>query len=115
MLRDGRLEACLLIGPRATLPAREWLGDLFEADLVGDDDRLSLLTGRPAGARVDAGPIVCACFRVGANTIATAIEAGHATVAAVGQCTRAGTNCGSCRPEIARLITACAAPKGAVA
>jgi assimilatory nitrate reductase catalytic subunit len=44
---------------------------------------------------------------VGAATIATAVESGCATVAAVGQKVKAGTNCGSCRPEIARLIVAC--------
>jgi assimilatory nitrate reductase catalytic subunit len=115
LMRAGRLEACLVVGPRASLPSREWLGDLFAAETIGDDDRLSLLTGRPAGARVDAGPIVCACFRVGRNTIVAAIEDGHSTLAEVGQCTRAGTNCGSCRPEIGRLIAAFAAPKGAVA
>jgi assimilatory nitrate reductase catalytic subunit len=50
---------------------------------------------------------VCACFSVGAATIATAVKSGCATVAAVGQKVKAGTNCGSCRPEIARLIVAC--------
>jgi assimilatory nitrate reductase catalytic subunit len=54
----------------------------------------------------DAGPIVCACLKVGARRIEAAVAAGTSTVEAVGAVTGAGTNCGSCRPEIARLIAA---------
>ena len=53
----------------------------------------------------DRGPIVCACFDVGLNTIAEAIASGRATsVAEIGAALRAGTNCGSCRPELAALL-----------
>ena len=44
-----------------------------------------------------------------AGAIRRAIEAGCAGVQDVGAATRAGTNCGSCRPEIAALIAAHAA------
>ena len=64
-----------------------------------------LLAGRAPGVSVDRGPIVCVCFDVGARTIIDAIrQDGLADVAAVGAALRAGTNCGSCRPAIARLI-----------
>jgi assimilatory nitrate reductase catalytic subunit len=43
---------------------------------------------------------------VGANTIRAAITAGCTSVDAVGQKLKAGTNCGSCRPEIVKLIAA---------
>jgi assimilatory nitrate reductase catalytic subunit len=44
-------------------------------------------------------------MNVGLNTIGDAISSGLAmTVAQVGTCTGAGTNCGSCRPEIAVLL-----------
>jgi assimilatory nitrate reductase catalytic subunit len=43
---------------------------------------------------------------VGARTIQSAIAGGAASVEAVGAVTGAGSNCGSCRPEIARLIAA---------
>jgi assimilatory nitrate reductase catalytic subunit len=49
--------------------------------------------------------VVCACLNVGVNTIRGVIDTGQAaTVAQVGACTGAGTNCGSCRPEIAVLL-----------
>lgn len=53
----------------------------------------------------DPGPVVCSCFNVGINTIVAAIEAdGLMSVEAVGKALQAGTNCGSCRPEIADLL-----------
>ena len=67
--------------------------------------RLLLLAGRAGGGVIDKGPIVCACFEVGRNQIAQAIDkAGCTSTDAVGLETGAGTNCGSCRAEIGRLI-----------
>jgi assimilatory nitrate reductase catalytic subunit len=64
-----------------------------------------LLAGRPGREQTDIGPIVCACFNVGLNQIMAAIEAGEArSVAEVGALLSAGTNCGSCRPEISALL-----------
>jgi NAD(P)H-nitrite reductase large subunit len=54
---------------------------------------------------MSAGPIVCACFSVGLATIRAAIEAGAATnVEDIGKALRAGTNCGSCLPELKRIL-----------
>jgi assimilatory nitrate reductase catalytic subunit len=78
---------------------------LFALPKLEPEDRNSLLRGARADVP-DAGPTVCACFGVGANVIRDAVTAGCGSVQAVGQCTRAGTNCGSCRPEIARFIAA---------
>jgi assimilatory nitrate reductase catalytic subunit len=64
-----------------------------------------ILTGRPVGDAPDPGPMLCSCFGIGVNTILTAIESGGLSdVDAVGAALGAGTNCGSCRPEIARLL-----------
>ncbi|MGR3374439.1 MAG: molybdopterin-dependent oxidoreductase [Pseudooceanicola nanhaiensis] len=63
------------------------------------------LTGRTPADRPDPGPVLCSCFGVGVNTILTAVERqGLMSVDAVGQALQAGTNCGSCRSEIAGLI-----------
>ena len=49
--------------------------------------------------------MVCACLNVGMNTIRQAIiEGGLITVDALGAALGAGTNCGSCRPELAALL-----------
>jgi assimilatory nitrate reductase catalytic subunit len=100
---DGRLERVLFV-TEAKLPPRDWLAGLFEAETLSPLDRMALLAGRPLGPVEDVGPIICACMKVGATTIAKAAAAGATTVEAVGVATGAGTNCGSCRVEIARLI-----------
>jgi len=97
---DGRLEAALYLTRRGHLPPRDWVAAQLGAVPAGPE----LLAGRPAAPQPDRGPIVCVCLGVGANAIRSAACAGAATVAAVGSATGAGTNCGSCRPAIARLI-----------
>ncbi|MFD0934405.1 bacterioferritin-associated ferredoxin, partial [Methylobacterium trifolii] len=51
-----------------------------------------------------AGPVVCACHGVGVDVITGTIKAGAGTVEAVGAACKAGTNCGSCIPEIRKLL-----------
>jgi assimilatory nitrate reductase catalytic subunit len=103
VLEDGRLIAALFITRSGQTPSREWLIDqLAAADMASS---IELLAGRPAAAQADRGPIVCVCFDVGMKTILDAIGAqGLVSVEAVGQALSAGTNCGSCRPAIQRLI-----------
>lgn len=104
-IMDGQMAACVFIGRAFTLPARTWLADLFAKDSLDPADRLSILTGRPAPGQVDSGPTVCACFSVGRNTIAEAIRAHHLkTPEEIGTHLNAGTNCGSCIPELKRLL-----------
>ncbi|OYW40503.1 MAG: hypothetical protein B7Z45_04205, partial [Azorhizobium sp. 12-66-6] len=50
------------------------------------------------------GPLVCACFGVSAGAISAAIAAGDGDAAAIGARLKAGTNCGSCLPEIAQIL-----------
>lgn len=85
--------------------SRSWAADQLDAPAHTPADRLRLLAGRPRAAEKDRGAIVCACFEVGFNQIAEAIASGGcATVDAVGLTLKAGTNCGSCRSEIGRMI-----------
>jgi assimilatory nitrate reductase catalytic subunit len=63
------------------------------------------LAGRAGDDQPDPGAIVCACFDVGVNTILAAIaDQGLTSVEAIGAALQAGTNCGSCRPELAALL-----------
>jgi assimilatory nitrate reductase catalytic subunit len=106
VLRDGRLDQALFIAVSGRLPPRDWLAARFSDDAVDALDRATLLAGRPAAPVADVGPLVCACLKVGAKTIGSAIAAGAGDVDAVVAATSAGSNCGSCRPEIARMIQA---------
>ncbi|NUP12551.1 MAG: (2Fe-2S)-binding protein [Polyangiaceae bacterium] len=49
---------------------------------------------------------VCCCIGVTDKTIRAAIDEGATTVQEVTRCTRAGSRCGSCRPEIASMLVA---------
>jgi assimilatory nitrate reductase catalytic subunit len=101
---QGAIAAALFITRSGELPPRDWVTDQLG---VGGATSVELLAGRPATPVPSRGPIVCVCLGIGANAIASACEAGAETVQAIGQATGAGTNCGSCRPEIARLLAAC--------
>ena len=102
---NDRLEACLYVSRRPDLPDRAWLGGLFERGKLAAAERISLLAGRPPGAKNDAGPLVCSCFVVGRNTLRRAIaQHGLIDTRQVGTRLRAGTNCGSCLAEIRALL-----------
>ena len=105
-LQDGKLEVVFFIAPDQRLPEREWLGSLFAQPQLAAADLAGLLSARPPkGAVSDTGRIVCACNSVGEKTILHAIKAqGLQSIEAVGQCLKAGTGCGSCVPEIRRLL-----------
>jgi assimilatory nitrate reductase catalytic subunit len=101
----GRLESCMFVGPDAGLPQRDWLLQLFALQRLDGDQRGGLLSGRAPRAGEDCGPTVCACFGVGRDRLLRAIgEQGLNSVAAVGAALKAGTNCGSCIPEIKSLL-----------
>ena len=101
-LRDGRLESCLFVAPRPELPSRSWLASLFDRTSLTAGERLALLASRPAAP--DAGPTVCACFGVGRHSIESAIAEGAGDLQSIGRRLKAGTNCGSCLPELRRII-----------
>ncbi len=101
---DGdRIETCLFVGPARDAGDWEVVKSLFAADHVSDEQRRMLLSGKSTEG-TSSGPIVCACFGVGRGTICDVIAAGARSPAEIGAALKAGTNCGSCIPEIKRLI-----------
>ena len=54
---------------------------------------------------METGPIVCSCFSVGRSTLLRAIRTQTLVSAEqIGKALRAGTNCGSCVPELKALL-----------
>ena len=107
-VEDGRVTGALLAAPGPVAASRAHLA----ATLGGP--ALAALAGRPGGERPDPGPTVCTCLDVGARTILRAVGSrGLESVEAVGAATGAGTNCGSCRPEIAALLARATRPVAA--
>ena len=102
---EGRLDAVIIIGPDYRLPPRDWLATLFGRERLAAEERARLLSGMPPQGQQDAGAIICSCFSVGLNTLVRSIrDRKLATAEAVGEVLNAGTNCGSCVPELRRLI-----------
>ncbi|MEM7236224.1 MAG: molybdopterin-dependent oxidoreductase [Pseudomonadota bacterium] len=84
------------------------------ASLAGQLSIHKLLAGRPAADQPDPGPIVCACFEVGANTIMNVVHRRNlVSVDEIGAALCAGTNCGSCRPELRQLLAKANRPMAA--
>jgi assimilatory nitrate reductase catalytic subunit len=104
LFEDHRLELCVFVGPATAAPDWEPTADLFAVAALEPAQRRMLLSGRTADGVVSAGPTICACFGIGRDAICGAIEAGAATPAEIGARLKAGTNCGSCIPELKRLI-----------
>ncbi|MTI64437.1 nitrate reductase [Methylophaga sp.] len=101
----NKLEGVVFIAPSHELPARSWLSQLFTSTSLSDTERYSLLVGQPGKGQKDCGAIVCSCFGVGENTLKDAISAGHVhNVDEIGTKLNAGTNCGSCVPELKKLL-----------
>jgi assimilatory nitrate reductase catalytic subunit len=104
-LAGGRLEACLLIARHAeALPSRDALIETL-GSRISDDYRSHLLAGAGPRRKAASGPLLCSCFQVGLATLQQAIrEQELKTVEAIGGALRAGTNCGSCIPEMKRVL-----------
>ena len=99
------LSFAVFIAPDPVLVSRQWVVDLLSDPRGNSGTRFEVLAGRPGAGRADAGATICACFSVGINTIfRAATHDGCHTVEDIGAATNAGTNCGSCRAEIRRII-----------
>ncbi|MGI4879127.1 MAG: molybdopterin-dependent oxidoreductase [Janthinobacterium lividum] len=103
VVANGMLQAALFVSRSGGLPNRDWIAGQLGAVALSSAE---LLAGRTAAPMPDRGPIICLCFDVGLRTILAAIAGQRLiSVEAVGVALGAGTNCGSCRPAIANLLT----------
>jgi assimilatory nitrate reductase catalytic subunit len=104
-LVQGRLAACVFFAP----PGAELSGAEQAKTLLGKEisavERLALLAGVNASGGMSAGRIVCACFSVSEDRIKDAIrEGGLTSHTQIGVTLKAGTNCGSCIPELKKML-----------
>ncbi len=110
VISDGRLEAMVMLGESRDEAARQRLAPFMTMDQLRVEDRNALLNG---GNAVDRGDDICACFGVSCASVKVAIADGAITLDSIGAATRAGTNCGSCRPELRTLLRAARTMKAA--
>jgi len=102
---DGdELQAALYLDSKPVGVSRGWAAEQLTHSHSDLGKRWLVASGRTAADMPDKGAIVCSCLSVGINEIVGAVQSGSHSVDAVGDCTKAGTNCGSCRAEINGLI-----------
>jgi len=103
---DGHLDGCLCVAP-ATEAAPQWdLAGLAAAAAAAEDRGRRIPKTQSSDYYIrETEPVVCACFQVGLDAVRKAVNCGGATsVGDIGRTLRAGTNCGSCLPELKRII-----------
>jgi nitrite reductase (NADH) large subunit len=101
VIRDGRLVGAMLVGNTAAAGA---LVQLFDrGDAMPDDPLEVLCQARPSSDGAER--LVCTCHKITDVALREAIAAGADSVASLGDVTKAGTGCGSCKGELARLVT----------
>lgn len=104
LIKNDQLQKVFFMTADHKMPSRDWLGQLFSATELSSAERRSLLAGKASGAK-DPGRTICSCFGIGINTIIEAIESQNlVSVEAIGQALKAGTNCGSCVPELTEIL-----------
>jgi assimilatory nitrate reductase catalytic subunit len=97
------LQAALLMGRGDPVADPWWLAGRLVGPLAAADRRV-LLSGQAPGDQVAEGAMICSCFQVSEVRIRAAIAGGCRDSAALGAQLKCGTNCGSCVPELNRLI-----------
>jgi assimilatory nitrate reductase catalytic subunit len=103
-MRQGCLSGVLLFTTEeGELPEPWWLAEHLGQE-IDEPERRVLLSGAPAEAGAASGAIICSCFQVGEVAIEAAIADGADSTEALGEQLRCGTNCGSCVPELNRLL-----------
>ena len=100
IIHQDRLVGAILVGDKEEFREfREWITNRIELS----EKRLQLLR---SGAKSEPvmGKLVCTCNNVGSGNLQQKIAGGCADFSALCSATGAGTGCGSCRPEVKRIL-----------
>jgi assimilatory nitrate reductase catalytic subunit len=108
LFADDQIELLLALGP-TPVSWEPWL-DFFAAEHLPTGPRFAFLSQGTRAGGGDASPVVCACHNVSAAKIEAAISEGCRDATQIGAVLRAGTNCGSCLPEIRCMLAQAGRP-----
>jgi NAD(P)H-dependent nitrite reductase large subunit len=107
IVRNGRLAGAILLGDAATAPA---LLRAFDRDATLPEDRAELLfslaseTALPSVVDLPDDAQICNCNGVSKAAIIAAVRKGCRSFKSLCDATRAGTGCGSCKPQAQELL-----------
>ena len=102
IVHQDRLVGAILIGDKAEF---QEFRELIAGKIELSEKRLQLLRSGGKATPV-LGRLVCSCNNVGSGNIQQQIAAGSRDLAQLCKVTGAGTGCGSCRPEVKRILEA---------
>ena len=106
-VEHGRIQAVRLSGDTI---AEGWLRDCLvaERDVAALRQQLLLPSAEVPVGFTARGRVVCTCFDVAEaevrHALRAAVSTGHDALARLQQTLKCGTNCGSCLPELRRLV-----------
>jgi nitrite reductase (NADH) large subunit len=107
IIRKGRLAGAILLGDGVNGPS---LWQSFDRGLEAPENRAEMLfslsrTDDPMTfAYVPDTAQICNCNGVSKAQILSAVKAGHRSLKSVCEATRAGTGCGSCKPQVQGIL-----------
>jgi ferredoxin-nitrate reductase len=100
IIKDDRLVGAIMIGDKSEFA--EFKG-LIENNIELSERRMQLLrSGKKSDPVI--GKLVCSCNQVGSGNLKKMIEDGCSSLNALCQSSGAGLGCGSCKPEIQKLL-----------
>jgi len=100
IIKDDRLLGAVLIGDKTEFAEFK---TLIENQIELSEKRMKLLrSGKPSEPML--GKLVCSCNQVGEGNLQKLIEGGCQTLNELCQKSGAGLGCGSCKPEIHRML-----------
>jgi assimilatory nitrate reductase catalytic subunit len=106
-LSEERLQGLIIISRQPRNRDAGWLADFFAEAPLSTASKQALLRGLPNRIEVGAscGETLCACYGTSRGAV---VEAGRShgmnTTEAIGAALNAGSNCGSCLPEIREIL-----------
>jgi len=102
IVRDRKLIGAQMVGNTGAAAS---LIQLFDRGDLMPTDPLEGLCSFSAGAGLSAAQrVICNCNKVSEEMIVQAVALGATSVEALGEQTRAGTGCGSCKSELSQLV-----------
>jgi nitrite reductase (NADH) large subunit len=109
IVRNNRLVGAILLGDADSAPS---LRQAFDREEVLPEKRSELLFPGAAGsapqsaADMPESAQICNCNGVTKGEIAQVVKSGKRTLKAVCDATRAGTGCGTCKPQVQEILVA---------
>lgn len=105
--KNGQLLLLLCQAPkRGLLPAHGQMVASIASQQTDKDESVGTSWRQLAcsAQNIDTSAQICSCYAVSEARIRKGIDEGCQTVEALGQALKCGTNCGSCVPELKRLL-----------